>query len=106
MIQKLAADIIHEPLFEPAVAKFQGNDFTLTAGEKRKVSFFLTCNDETENDGDEDHADLSFLEMKRLTMLSLRLVSHRGKSVLTDPWVIFPQHRISLNAFSVGVELS
>ena len=30
----VSADIIHEPLFESAVAKLQGNDFTLTPAEK------------------------------------------------------------------------
>jgi len=40
------------------------------------------------------------------SLRNLRVVSDRKKRVLTDPWIIFPQHRISLNAFSVGVELS
>ena len=56
------APIIHEPLFESAVAKLQGNDFSLTPGEKKKVSLFLVCDSEAGSDEDEDHADLSFLD--------------------------------------------
>ena len=56
------ADIIHELLFESAIAKLQGNDFSLTPGEKKKVSLFLVCDSEAGSDEDEDHADLSFLD--------------------------------------------
>jgi len=60
----VAADIIHEPLFESAVAKLQGNDFTLTPAEKRKVSFFLVDSAVAESDEDDADADahLSFLD--------------------------------------------
>ena len=57
-----AADIIHEPYFESAVAKLQGNDFSLTAAEKRKVSCFLVVNAVQEDDEDEDDSDLTFLD--------------------------------------------
>ena len=56
------APIIHEPLFESAVAKLQGNDFNLTPGEKKKVSYFLVCDSEAGSDEDEDHANMSFLD--------------------------------------------
>ncbi len=58
-----SADIVHQPLFESAVAKIQGNDFNLNAQEKRKVSFFLisTAEEEEEEEGDEE-IDLSFLD--------------------------------------------
>ena len=59
-----AAEIVHEPLFESAVAKIQGNDFSLTMGEKRKVSCFLIDEeeeDEDETDG-EERREPSFLD--------------------------------------------
>ena len=56
------APIIHEPLFESAVAKLQGNDFNLAPGEKKKVSHFLVCDSEAGSDKDEDHANMSFLD--------------------------------------------
>jgi hypothetical protein len=57
------ADIVHQPLFESAVAKIQGNDFNLNAQEKRKVSFFLisAAEEEEEEEGGEE-IDLSFLD--------------------------------------------
>jgi hypothetical protein len=61
-----AADIIHEPQFESAVAKIQGNDFVLTQAEKRRVSFFLidsaVAGEDAEDEEDEDDGDLNFLE--------------------------------------------
>ena len=58
-----AADIIHQPLFESAVAKIQGHDYSLSAQEKRKVSFFLVDRTAEEDEEDEDlDVDLSFLE--------------------------------------------
>ena len=57
-----AADIIHEPQFESAVAKIQGNDFVLTQAEKRRVSFFLIDSavaGEDAEDEDEDDGDLN-----------------------------------------------
>ena len=61
-----AADIIHEPQFESAVAKIQGNDFVLTQAEKRRVSFFLidsaVTGEDAEDEEDEDDGDLNFLE--------------------------------------------
>ena len=54
--------IIHEPLFESAVAKLQGNDFSLTPFEKKKVSRFLVCDSEAGSDEDEDHANVSLLD--------------------------------------------
>ena len=56
------APIIHEPLFESAVAKLQGSDFNLTPGEKKKASRFLVCDSEAGSDEDEDHANMSFLD--------------------------------------------
>ena len=58
----VAADIVHEPLFESAVAKLQGNDFSLTPAEKRKVSFFLVDSAVAESDEDDADAHLSFLD--------------------------------------------
>lgn len=57
-----AADIIHEPLFESAVAKLQGNDSSLTLAEKKKVSFFLIDSAEAESDEDEDDVIMNFLD--------------------------------------------
>ena len=59
-----AAEIVHEPLFESAVAKIQGNDFSLTMGKKRKVSCFRIDEeeeDEDETDG-EERREPSFLD--------------------------------------------
>ncbi len=60
------ADIIHQPLFESAVAKVQGNDFSLKAEEKRKVSFFLingNADDEVEEEeGQNGELAFSFLD--------------------------------------------
>ena len=61
------ADIIHQPLFESAVAKIQGNDFSLKVEEKRKVSFFL-INGNSDNEvggeekGENDELSISFLD--------------------------------------------
>ena len=58
----VSADIVHQPLFESAVAKIQGNDFNLNAQEKRKVSFFfISTAEEKEEEGDWE-IDLSFLD--------------------------------------------
>ena len=57
-----AATIIHEPLFESAVAKLQGNDSSLTPIEKKKVSFYLIDSAEAESDEDEDDAIMNFLD--------------------------------------------
>ena len=51
----MSADIIHEPLFESAVAKLQGSDFTLTPAEKSFVDSAAAESDEADAD-----ADLSF----------------------------------------------
>ena len=59
-----AADIIHQPLFESAVAKIQGNDYALTPQERKKVSFYLV-DGSGEEEGGIDGADvdpLSFLD--------------------------------------------
>ena len=56
------ATIIHEPLFESAVAKLQGNDSSLTLAEKKKISFYLIDNAEAESDEDEDDAIMNFLD--------------------------------------------
>ena len=57
-----AATIIHEPLFESAVAKLQGNDSSLTLAEKKKGSFYLIDNAEAESDENEDDVLMNFLE--------------------------------------------
>ena len=57
-----AATIIHEPLFESAVAKLQVNDSSLTPIEKKKVSFYLIDSAEAESDEDEDDAIMNFLD--------------------------------------------
>ena len=61
-----AADIIHEPIFESAVAKIQGNDFSLSQAEKRKVLLFRidSTAEGDDNDDEDDDADgsINFLD--------------------------------------------
>ena len=56
--------IIHQRLFESAVAKVQGNDFSLKAEEKRKVSFILINSNSDDEVEEEENGELaiSFLD--------------------------------------------